>query len=322
MPQLARIRLSLFSTLALAVPVAACGGVDGGEAGPDAAVVGVAPRIVATTPVDGATGVAADAAITIAFSEPMDAASVAAALDAAALGEVALTWNPAGDQLTITPAAPLAYATGAGLDPTAVTARAYAISLGTGATDRTGDGLAAAGALRFTTLKDLAWAIPFDDANSASVSPAVPTPGTSGPLGVGDDRNNQPHRALLTFDRDRMPSAAVAIASATLTAQQLDPVGSPWALGAALAIDHVAFTPPSASAFGSTSLAAMGEFGTRLNLAPSLDVTDALEADRAAGNRYTQFRLSYPTATDSDGATDQAQLDRASVGLAIHYLVP
>ena len=162
----------------------------------------------------------------------------------------------------------------------------------------------------------------FRSANSASVSPAVPTPGTSGPLGVGDDRNNQPHRALLTFDRDRMPGAAVAIVSASLTARQLDPVGSPWALGAALAIDHVAFTPPSSAAFASTSLAAMGEFGTRLNLAPSLDVTDALEADRAAGNRYTQFRLSYPTASDSDGATDQAQFDRASVELAIRYLVP
>lgn len=322
MPQRARFRLSLFSTLALAVPVAACGGVDGGEAGPDAAVAGAAPRIVATTPADGATGVAADATITIAFSEPMDAASVAAALDAAALGEVALAWNAAGDQLTITPAAPLAYATGAGLDPAAVAARAYAISLGTAATDRTGDGLVAAGALRFTTLKELAWTTSLDDAHSATVTPATTTPSTSGPLGVGDDRNNQPHRALLTFDRDRMPAATVAIASARVTAQQLDPVGSPWALGAAISLDHVAFTPPSAAAFASTSFATMGEFGTRLNLAPSLDVTAALEADRAARNRYTQFRLSLPTATDADGATDEAQLDRASVALAIRYLVP
>src|SRR5262245_15214730 len=67
----------------------------------------VAPSVVSFSPADGAAGVAADAVVTVVFSEAMDPESVEAALDTSALGAVSLSWNAAQDTLTIDPMASL-----------------------------------------------------------------------------------------------------------------------------------------------------------------------------------------------------------------------
>ncbi len=75
------------------------------------------PTVVATDPAAGATDVVATASIEMAFSEPMDTASVQGAFsytDGATtwrIGDGTGSWNPADDALTFQPAAALSYGT-------------------------------------------------------------------------------------------------------------------------------------------------------------------------------------------------------------------
>lgn len=79
---------------------------DGARDGGDS----VAPRVVATTPADGATLVPVDTALSIAFSEPMDvgAGTLTAETDDGPVALSAPTWNDDGTTLTIAPAEALA----------------------------------------------------------------------------------------------------------------------------------------------------------------------------------------------------------------------
>ncbi|MDO9392293.1 MAG: Ig-like domain-containing protein [bacterium] len=61
----------------------------------------VPPYIISTSPADGATGVALDSPVIIAFSEPMDTGTVDGYPFPA--HDFTLTWNAAGDTLTMTP---------------------------------------------------------------------------------------------------------------------------------------------------------------------------------------------------------------------------
>src|SRR5262249_46503368 len=114
-----------------------------------------APTVLSTTPADGATGVAADATITIAFSEAMDRASVEAAWRSHDLPARAVDFagNAGDDTLVVTPHAPLELAEGAGVDPSIVAARVYHVGLAATASDAAGTPLAAAVTIGFATRK-------------------------------------------------------------------------------------------------------------------------------------------------------------------------
>ncbi|HWP62845.1 MAG TPA: Ig-like domain-containing protein [Candidatus Binatia bacterium] len=75
-------------------------------------------------------GMATDAALTVAFSRPMDPASVAAALEVTPPARLSLAWNASFTELTVRPAAAWAPAT------------YYTLTVGTGARDRAGNPLA------------------------------------------------------------------------------------------------------------------------------------------------------------------------------------
>jgi hypothetical protein len=104
-------------------------------------VDGVAPTVVSVSPYDGQGDVAVSTAVTIEFSEPMDAASVQAALGLTGpSGTVAGTAAPAGgNRWTFTLAA--------ALDP----GTRYAVGISTGARDLAGNHLAAAFSSSFLT---------------------------------------------------------------------------------------------------------------------------------------------------------------------------
>lgn len=86
------------------------------------------PEAVFTTRVQ--LGMATDAAITVAFSRPMDPASVAAAIDVVPEARLALSWNATYSELTVRPAAAWRPAT------------YYTLTVGSGARDREGRPLA------------------------------------------------------------------------------------------------------------------------------------------------------------------------------------
>lgn len=134
----------------------------------------VPPTVVSVFPADGATGVRGEVELLIEFSEPMDqnATEDAYASASAGLGptDVGFSWNAAGTILTVTPAAPLAYAQGT--DPSATAALEYVFALGAGATDLAGNALAAVD-YGFATLRHITTRLAGDPAQDGDVSGGV-----------------------------------------------------------------------------------------------------------------------------------------------------
>ena len=124
----------------------------GGTGGSLVSVPG-APSVVSVSPSNGASGVAANAVITLTFSEPMDKSAVEGAYSSSTLprGSVSFSWSGGDTVLQITPNQPLARATGS--SPTTA-ARVYAFELGTAAVDLEGEALPRF-STSFTTLREL-----------------------------------------------------------------------------------------------------------------------------------------------------------------------
>jgi hypothetical protein len=107
-----------------------------------------APTVVATTPTDGATGVAANTTVTVTFSEPMDPNTITTSTFTlkTTVGSNPVTgtisYNQATNTATFTPNAPLGSNTG------------YTATITTAVTDLAGNHLAANKVFSFTTIQD------------------------------------------------------------------------------------------------------------------------------------------------------------------------
>jgi hypothetical protein len=322
----------------LVLATAACGGVatppddpDADPAQPDAtpglpdAGGNGAPSVVSVTPADGAIGVAADAVITIAFSEPMDPASVEAAWTSTDLpaADVAFAWNAGGDTLTVTPNALLTLATGTGLDPSLFAAQHYTIGVAATATDGSGVALAAPVSSQFSTTKRMS----VDLAKLSSLSLTMRDDGVTLAEGavnreIGDTLGNLQYKTFASFAVPEFPAGA-AIESARLVARQVGPSGTPYGLGT-LNVRHVNTATLDAAAFTAPGFAILGTFSNDTAIEDKdLDVTvgfaDDLENHTARGDR-TQYRLEFATATDNDGVADYASFNRDSFVLTVTYL--
>jgi hypothetical protein len=318
---------------AFVLAAAACGSVTSptqpdasGDPTGDATPDGVAPTVTSVSPPDGAAGVAADAVIVIAFSEPMAAASVEAAWTSAALpaAAVALSWNAAGDTLTITPSAPLELAEGTGLDPSTVVPRAYEIGLAATATDRSGVALAAPLTVGFTTQRrmtvDLA---PIGSLTRTMRGDGLVLGDTAVTLTVGDTTGNLQYKTFASFTLPELPAGA-SLETATLGAAQNSVVNNAYLLGTLDAL-HVNTATIDAAAFGAAPLAAIGVLSaTATTGRKTIDVKAAVADDlaqRVARGGRTQYRLQFPTATNSDATADEARFSRSGFGLTLTYLV-
>jgi len=89
----------------------------------------IPPQVVSTTPTDGATGVIIGTTIVVVFDEPMDQAATEAAFSTNPGVTGTFSWNGAGDTMTFTPDADLAYTT------------TYTVTITTGAMDLAGNTL-------------------------------------------------------------------------------------------------------------------------------------------------------------------------------------
>jgi hypothetical protein len=331
------------------VLLVACAGDDGGDAvGPDAGSTvdasespdggdTIAPTILSTTPTTGATGQLADVVVSIVFSEPMNRASVEGTLATASLGVVQLGWNEAGDTITITPTAPLAYAEGIGNNPAAVTAASFTVILGSAARDLAGNELGTGTQISFTTLKRISSTYALDPVLTRSLTAAAtPLGDASGPLPIGDRNTNDGVRALVTFDIGLVPLTTVEVTSAVFATRQLVGMktGAPYGagvadqgLGAAVMIDHVTFGALDNAAFNAsqTAHAALGAFCVYGQVVVEKDVTAAVDDDRIhrnARNSRSQFLLRFPLETDQDGVGEGVYIDRSVSELQVTYLAP
>jgi Bacterial Ig-like domain len=310
--------------------LAACGAVTkprGDDTQPDATGDDhTAPTVLSTKPADGATGVAADATITIAFSKAMDRASVEAAWQSDDLpaSAVDFAWNAGDDTLVVTPHAPLEIAEGAGVDPSATAARVYHVSLAASATDAAGTPLAAAVNVGFATRKRMtAGCAPIDSLTRSMRGDGVVFGETAVTMTVGDTTANLQLKTFASFTLPQLPAGA-AIESARLAANQNTTVNAPYTLGKLVAL-HVTTAAIDATAFAAPPLANAGALSTDATAgAKTLDVTDEVAddvANRAARGDRAQFRLELETATNNDALNDEARFSRNGMALAIVYVV-
>jgi hypothetical protein len=320
----------------------ACGGTDAPgdqvddtpDAGGDVSDT-TAPRVLSTSPETGATGLANDVAVSITFSEAMDQASVEGTLDTSDLGPVTMSWNAAGDTLTMTPNQPLAYAQGIGDDPSSVTAERYVVTMGSAALDLAGNPLGAGIQISFDTLKEMSLTVDLDDQLSRTMTPSELRFQGDDPLVIGDDAADQGLRSTITMDLSPVPASALAISSATLaTRQQVgDLSGAPFDdLGDSVLLDHVVFAGLASeqqinAAFNTSqvALAAHSQFCVTGQVVIEYDVTADVDDDlqnRGLRLDRSQFLLYFATATDLDGAVDRAVISRDLLELQVKYLAP
>jgi hypothetical protein len=328
------------------IAAAACGGgtddVGGDDPMPDASVGDepdeTAPTILSVSPDDGAVGQPADVVVSITFSEPMDEASVEGTLDHSDLGAVTISWNAAGDTITLTPDAELAYAEGIGIDPDAVDANEYSVILGNAAADLAGNELGTGTQITFATLKRLATTFDLDQELTRSLTANEDLVGQGDdPLSIGDLDTDEGVRSLITFDMSELGPTVTDIEAATFATRQLindakdypygDLVAEDPGLGTAVLIDHVSYAEVNNAGFNAsqTAHASLGDFCIEGQVVIELDVTGAVAddmANRAARADRSQYLLRFALDNDEDGAQDRAVISRTLTELQVTYLAP
>jgi hypothetical protein len=263
--------------------------------------------------------------IVITFSEPMNVVATQAAFQSSSLGSVVMMWNDDETELTVNPNDDLEYATGNDLN--AVQPLEYGFSIGTAASDKAGNPLAAAVTSTFFTLRQITTELQNDAARTGALGgDGVLTTGAGGDPVAGDHADNLQRKGFLSFSLADLPSSIVSVASATVSARQYLTLGDPFAASptglGALHINHVAFSALDINAFSAVPLLQIGIFsdnatdGTR-----TMDVTDAVAGDLEETRSHSQFRLEFLQPTNNNGATDRARFDLPSLALSIVYLV-
>lgn len=309
-------------------------------AGPDTTV----PTVISVDPPNGATGVAKDKSIVITFSEKMDQLATQAAYQSADLPASAVTfnWDAEGTTLTIKPNSPLVYASGSS---TTIAAKTYALSVSSTAKDVAGNSLAPLSS-SFSTLKAISTSFSGEKVRDGTVTQSgfVNTNGTT--LVVGDNTANSAMRGFFSFDLTSIPGDAVSIASATITIFKQTLRGAPYtALNpctnptlclpyVAMSLEHVSYGDGlTAEDFNTPSLADLGGIDNTFKPTSgslSADVTATVQndlANRAARGNRSQYRLSFPLATNNDSIEDDVSLVTGDSStnqprLEVVYLIP
>jgi hypothetical protein len=310
---------------ALFLSLVGCGSVESTDKDPGDPGDTTAPSIVKVTPANGDKGVPADAAIVIQFSEAMNQESVEALYTSMHLDKdtVTMSWNEAGDTLTITPKQKLDIAEGIGFDPSTTEAKEYRLAISEDAVDLAGNELAGRLDLAFTTQKRMAAAVSVDQDMTRYRSSSGGVSAVGADLRIGDNAALQ-YRGFVTFSLLALPDG-VEIETATLGVRQVGVTGTPFDLGVVNAA-HITYLGVNSTAWNEPALGAMGALTTTTALGPrSLDVSPAVADDyaqRAARSGHSQFRLEFPTANNGDGDGDYVELQTSTFELSLTYLAP
>ena len=299
-----------------------------------------APSVLSISPKDGAVGQYEDTVVTIVFSEAMDTASVAPSLHTDSLGEVELSWNSAGDTLTITPTALLPYASGIGLDPSVVPAEQFEVTLDDSGSDIAGNALADGIQTQFSTLRKMDVSFEPDHSMTRTMLAGALLLTEEQDLAVGDTIDDEGVRSLISFNIEKLPEETVEVGEATLATRQLPGLGqgTPYSdLGASILVDHVAVESLETAldvslAYNSSqwALASLGSFCVEDQVVIQHDVSAAVSDDlvnRAERGDYSQYLLYYPLASDFEvanqgGDYDYSAISRELIELQLSYLAP
>lgn len=285
-----------------------------------------APTVVEVSPEDGAVGVPADAQIVIRFSESMDQAATQAAYQSSDIpaGSVTFSWNPEGDELTITPNDPLAYAEGSSPD---VDPLSYSFTLSSVGESEEGASLTGETEVTFSTLRRLSLEFEQDDEMSGRVRDLGGATLVSTQYAFGDTSTNDITRGFVTFDLASIPESPTAVENANLHAEFGIVYGNPFIDLGVVLYQHVTFETFEDSLFdiepiGVTS----GLFATLNDDEVDRDVTEVAAevlADPEGFNNQLQLRFLWaPNETDGDFDNDTITMMASALRLDLQVLVP
>jgi hypothetical protein len=303
------------------------GGQDG-TSGQDETSGGVeAPSIIEVLPEDGAVGVASDAPLVVRFSKPMDQAATQAAYQSVDIpaARVTFSWNDAGDELTITPNSPLAYAEGssdATTDPLS-----YSFTISNTGESEAGIALEMDTDVTFSTLRRLSLSYDQDVSLSGRVRDLGGSTLVAGSYLLGDNSVNDPARGFVSFDVSSLPEGPVTVEAANLHARFNGIIGNPFADLGAVVYQHVAYDSFDDALFDADVLGtADGLFGTANDDEVDRDVTDiaaAVVEDPDAFDDRVQFRFRWVfNESDNDGQSDGVTVIGSDSRLDLQVLVP
>lgn len=285
------------------------------------------PQITAFSPLDGATGVLADAVIEVTFSEPMNTAAVEAALSVSSVPQNQLdtSWNAKETTLSITPKGGLVYSNATSeSDP----ARSYTVTIGTAARDRAGNRLDAPSSFSFATMRKVARTLsPSAAGNYTTYGRAVGDSPLMCPTSTDSVRtgwwtaiaSSGTGYGFVRFDIDAL-SKIHALESATFVAEQLAPDEGFYPSGKVI-LEKL--QPGRIDVPTVLDLDITHEYGTFAASAatpkPSLEVTPEVNADRHAGTTQLVFRLNHSGEPENSA---EARFSCAGFGLDVIYLTP
>ena len=271
------------------------------------------PQVSAFYPQDGYHGFERDEAISITFSQPMDAAATEAAFQlldpSGAVVAVDFEWKDGGRRLLARPTSPLAYSSNDQY-------LNYRYLLSTGAKSQAGAPLENGLDVTFSTMRTLTLVRDSVAALDGSVSdlgyvsndPSDATAYLVAP--TGDSAGNRGVRSFFAFDLDGLGFGAEEVAYARINLYNVRLDGAPFGAGnlGNIIPELVAYLDDSVLDKGDYVLTGEKALDPIVSWPASetvtLTVTDWLQQALTESEKYLQLRLRFEQRTDGDTAAD------------------
>lgn len=290
------------------------------------------PTIVSVSPSNAENGVAANAKITLEFSEAMNQTATEQAYQSGDMPSVTFKWSPNGTKLEIDPVGDLEH-TPAG--------RVYSFKVRNTATDLSGNALSEL-VSQFRTLRELKRTFASVAALDGNIRSDGNVDSSNTTMLVGDSGNiNTQHKSFLSFDLAALETDGLTIpqriTGAKMRVFQSLVINSPYSdlqVGdRQLLAAHVVYG--SALNFGDFNSAILHDLGeiSSSDAGGYKIAQDALEslrddwAERVTRENRSQFMLFFPLPTDADNQADQVVLNAREAAsnppeLEVTFLVP
>ncbi|GAA4023156.1 hypothetical protein GCM10022631_42290 [Deinococcus rubellus] len=308
------------------------------------------PSIVSVTPAGDASGVAKDTNIVVTFSEAMNQASAQAAFQSADLGASTISWDAAGQVMTVNPNADLAYTS---------TGKTYSFQITDTATDLKGNKLSNPSSTAFKTFRQLSATLALKASTVGEISNSTQVLSGYSDIFAGDFADNTSRRTFLGFDLSSLPMELDPnnILAARLRVYVNQIVGSPFTklfppqcsvsicliTGKSVVLEHMFYgntliasaynaNPLSNDSRGLTDESPCGGVlicifkNTTLGWNAS-DLNSWLKDDlinRATRNNLLEVRVRFPIDTNADSKDDFIKFNNndKKAQLVVTYLMP